>query len=65
VSKALTSHLDVCIVFSRSFRRQSVTHVSGIDRPELVGLLGFEPRTKGFTFFEAFPPRVDYLFTRR
>ena len=29
----------------------------------LVGLLGFEPRTKGFTFIEAFPPRVDYLFT--
>jgi hypothetical protein len=30
----------------------------------MVGLLGFEPRTKGFTFIEAFPPRVDYLFTR-
>jgi hypothetical protein len=32
--------------------------------PRLVGLLGFEPRTKGFTFIGAFPPRVDYLFTR-
>ena len=31
----------------------------------LVGLLGFEPRTKGFTFVAAFPLRVDYLFTRR
>jgi len=29
----------------------------------MVGLLGFEPRTKGFTLTEAFPPRVDYLFT--
>ena len=34
-------------------------------RARLVGLLGFEPRTKGFTFVEAFPPRVDYLFTLR
>jgi hypothetical protein len=34
----------------------------GSDR--MVGLLGFEPRTKGFTLTEAFPPRVDYLFTR-
>jgi hypothetical protein len=30
----------------------------------VVGLLGFEPRTKGFTSIERFPFRVDYLFTR-
>jgi hypothetical protein len=29
----------------------------------LVGLLGFEPRTKGFTWTGRFPFRVDYLFT--
>jgi hypothetical protein len=29
----------------------------------LVGLPGFEPGTKGFTFVERFPFRVDYLFT--
>jgi hypothetical protein len=29
----------------------------------LVGLLGFEPRTKGFTLTGRFPFRVDYLFT--
>lgn len=29
----------------------------------LVGLLGFEPRTKGFTLTGRFPIRVDYLFT--
>ena len=30
----------------------------------VVGLLGFEPRTKGFTLSGRFPSRVDYLFTR-
>jgi len=30
---------------------------------KLVGLLGFEPRTKGFTLTGRFPIRVDYLFT--
>ena len=30
----------------------------------VVGLLGFEPRTKGFTLAGRFPFRVDYLFTR-
>jgi len=29
----------------------------------MVGLLGFEPRTKGFTLTGRFPFRVDYLFT--
>ena len=29
----------------------------------VVGLLGFEPRTKGFTLTGRFPIRVDYLFT--
>jgi hypothetical protein len=29
----------------------------------VVGLPGFEPGTKGFTFVAAFPLRVDYLFT--
>ena len=35
-----------------------------LTRSELVGLLGFEPRTKGFTLTGRFPLRVDYLFTR-
>ncbi len=30
---------------------------------ELVGPLGLEPRTKGFTFAPPFPEGVDYLFT--
>ena len=29
----------------------------------MVGLLGFEPRTKGFTLTGRFPSRADYLFT--
>ena len=29
----------------------------------MVGLLGFEPRTKGFTLTGRFPFRADYLFT--
>ncbi len=31
---------------------------------ELVGPLGLEPRTKGFTSIPPFPKGVDYLFTR-
>jgi hypothetical protein len=30
---------------------------------ELVGPLGLEPRTKGFTSAPPFPEGVDYLFT--
>ncbi len=30
---------------------------------ELVGPLGLEPRTKGFTSAPSFPMGVDYLFT--
>jgi hypothetical protein len=30
----------------------------------LVGPLGLEPRTKGFTSAPPFPEGVDYLFTR-
>ena len=30
---------------------------------ELVGPLGLEPRTKGFTSIPPFPEGVDYLFT--
>ena len=30
---------------------------------ELVGPLGLEPRTKGFTLTPPFPEGVDYLFT--
>jgi hypothetical protein len=29
-----------------------------------MGPVGFEPTTKGFTLAPAFPPGVDYLFTR-
>jgi hypothetical protein len=29
-----------------------------------MGPVGFEPTTKGFTTTPAFPPGVDYLFTR-
>jgi len=29
-----------------------------------LGPVGFEPTTKGFTVAPAFPPGVDYLFTR-
>ncbi len=29
-----------------------------------MGPVGFEPTTKGFTLSPAFPPGVDYLFTR-
>jgi hypothetical protein len=30
---------------------------------EMVGPLGLEPRTKGFTLAPPFPEGVDYLFT--
>ena len=33
------------------------------ERRELVGPLGLEPRTKGFTSAPPFPEGVDYLFT--
>ena len=33
------------------------------ERCKLVGPLGLEPRTKGFTSAPPFPEGVDYLFT--
>jgi hypothetical protein len=38
-------------------------HHGASQHDELVGPLGLEPRTKGFTFAPPFPEGVDYLFT--
>ena len=34
-----------------------------LDHRKVVGPLGLEPRTKGFTSAPPFPEGVDYLFT--